>query len=175
MNMLNMIFHYANRRIRKLARNISHRRTENNVEHSSSEENNNNIFIVFPYVKDITKTVKTSIVDSGVTLGYRCLNGIIKPHKDKNTMDENNVVKLLCKDCDASYVGQTKRQLKTRIKEHKSNIKLDPNKYSVVSKHIKSFNYSFDWEKVEVLDIEYNYFKRLTFEMIHIKEQKKRR
>jgi len=41
-----------------------------------------------------------------------------------------------------SYVGQTKRQLKTRVKEHKSNKKLDPNKLSVISEHINLFNHS---------------------------------
>jgi len=31
-------------------------------------------------------------------------------------------VKINCKDCDQVYIGQTKRYLETRIKEH-SNIK----------------------------------------------------
>lgn len=46
-----------------------------------------------------------------------------------------------------TYVGQTKRQLQTRLKEHKNNLKLDPSKHSVISEHISNFNHTIDWEK----------------------------
>jgi len=42
----------------------------------------------------------------------------------------------ICKNCNASYVGQTKRKLKTRLNEHVKNIRLDPQKHSVISDHI---------------------------------------
>jgi len=38
------------------------------------------------------------------------------------------VYKINCRDYDASYVGQMKRQLKTRIKKYKYDIKLEPSK-----------------------------------------------
>jgi len=65
------------------------------------------------------------------------------------------VYKIHCKDCDVSYVGQTKRQLRTRIKEHRNNIKLDESKHSVISEHMLSCNYSFDWNQVRILDTEF--------------------
>jgi hypothetical protein len=82
------------------------------------------------------------------------------------------VYKLNCKDCNALYVGQTKRKLKTRIKEHIHNIKLETSKLSVISEHRLQQNHSFDWENVKILDFEHNYNKRLISEMIHINEQK---
>jgi len=66
-------------------------------------------------------------------------------------------------------VRQTKRQLKTRVREHCNNIK---SRHLIISEHILNYNYSFDWEKVEILDRESNYYKRLIYEMLHIKEQK---
>jgi len=48
-------------------------------------------------------------------IGYRCLNRLnrlIKRHKDRNPMNLNNnvIYRIFCKNCDMSYVGQTKRQ-----------------------------------------------------------------
>jgi len=43
----------------------------------------------------------------------------------------------------ASYVGQTKKQLKTRIKEYINNIKLEPLKYSVISEYILNYKHFF--------------------------------
>jgi len=82
------------------------------------------------------------------------------------------VYKISCKDCDASYVGQTKRQLKTRIKEHSNNIKLDTSKHSVITEHILKFSHKFDWDNIKILDTESNYFKRSVSKMLYIKEQK---
>ncbi|KAG5321416.1 MOS1T transposase, partial [Pseudoatta argentina] len=54
------------------------------------------------------------------------LNSIIKSDKDRlERMEQCNVVyKIRCLDCDSSYVGQTKRKVKTRINKHKTNITL---------------------------------------------------
>ena len=102
------------------------------------------------------------------------LNGIIRVQKDKNNVEECRgvVYRVDCDSCDASYVGQTGRQLGTRMKEHKANIKLDPARHSVISEHILEFDHSFKWNNVKILDNEHNFYKRLTSKIIHIKEQK---
>jgi len=82
------------------------------------------------------------------------------------------IYKIACNNCDATYVGQTKRQLRTRVREHKNNIKSDPSKHSVISEHIVKFNHSFDWDNVKILDRKSKFYKRITSEMMHIKEQK---
>jgi len=52
------------------------------------------------------------------------LSGLIRVHKDTlpNSSKKNVVYKITCKDCDASYVGQTGRKLNTRITEHHNHI-----------------------------------------------------
>jgi len=55
------------------------------------------------------------------------------------------------------------------LREHKSNIRQDHLKHTVVSEHI--INHVFDWKNVQIMNHEHNYHKRLISEMIHIKEQ----
>ncbi|XP_043478403.1 uncharacterized protein LOC122508871 [Leptopilina heterotoma] len=93
-------------------------------------------------------------------------NSIIKLGKDTTKKwDKTNVVyKFDCKDCPATYIGETKRSLQTRINEHK---KVNDN--SVVYRHRLNFNHDFDWENTKILDNEPNFKKRRISEMIHIK------
>jgi len=101
------------------------------------------------------------------------LDRIIKVHKNQTEHQyKNNIIyKIYCENCSASYEGQTKKQLKTRIREHYNNIRLDESRLSVVTQHMVKYNHSFDWKDVRILDSESNYNKRLISEMLHIKEQ----
>ncbi|KYN20105.1 hypothetical protein ALC57_07533 [Trachymyrmex cornetzi] len=171
---LKMIFDNMNKRTKKLRANGCTEIGENVNDNNNNGEKLRNL-IVFPYIKTITSKVTKVINKSKTIIGYRCINKLdrfINTHKDKNEYrDNNNVIyKINCIDCDVSYVGQTKRHLKTRIKEHRNNIKYE-SKHSVVTKHITDYNHKFNWEKVKILDHETNFKKRLISEMIHIKGQ----
>ena len=74
-------------------------------------------------------------------------------------------------NCESSYVGQTKRKLKTRIKEHKTDIKKSTSEISVVSRHRVNEMHEFDWDNIKILDTEQSLMKRRISEMIHIKNQ----
>jgi len=133
-------------------------------------------YFIVPYIRTISKITATLINKSSFTVGYRCLNkinNIIKVHKDRteHNCKSNIVYKIHCQNCEASYVGQTKQQLKTRIKEHFNNIKLDETRHSVISQHILNHNHSFNWKDIKILDSEPNYNKRLISKMLHIKKQ----
>lgn len=110
------------------------------LENEIKDEERKNFFVI-PYIDTISDRVASLIKKSEMTIGYHCLNKLnrfIKVHKDKNqhVSNSNVVYKVNCKDCDATYVGQTKRKLSTRIKEHVNNIRLDSSRHSVISEHI---------------------------------------
>lgn len=112
-----------------------------------------------------------------VKLSYRSLNKMnrfIKVHKDPCLQsDRNNVVyKINCGNCDASYVGQTKRQLHTRISEHRNHIRRNTTNHSVITDHRIIYNHDFDWNNIEILDNEPHLHKRLISEVLHIKRQR---
>jgi len=83
----------------------------------------------------------------------------------------NVVYKLNCVDCNASYVGQTCRLLKTRIAEHRNYINRNTTTQSVITEHRIGLSHDFDWLNVEILDVERYYTKRLISEMLYIKLQ----
>jgi hypothetical protein len=167
---MDLIFTHINLRIKKL---VNQSRNENVEETETQQENN---FIVLPYIKSISELIASKVDKSNTTMGYRILNklsNMIRVQKDKNPLFMNNnvIYRIDCNNCDASYVGQTKRKLQTRIREHKYNIRLDDSKHSVITNHILNYNHTFDWDNTCILDHEPNYQKRLISEMIHIKEQ----
>ena len=103
------------------------------------------------------------------------LEHIVKKAKDptENMLQKYVVYKIDCKDCSKTYVGQTKRQLETRVYEHQKNQNQNQKYYNVISKHIKDMNseHNINWDDVGVLHKEYNWKKRLFAEMIYIKKQ----
>jgi len=103
---------------------------------------------MFPYVNGISKKFKRISKKYDLKLAYSSVNSLnkfIKTGKNKlNSLSCCDVVyKINCQDCDASYVGQTKKLLKTRIKEHINDIKKSGS-LSVIFNHRLSHNHDFD-------------------------------
>lgn len=53
------------------------------------------------------------------------------------------VYKISCENCDVTCIGQTKRQLKTRVSEHISDINKKSTFPSVISDHRLNTNHNF--------------------------------
>ena len=81
------------------------------------------------------------------------------------------IYKINCLDCDSSYLDQTKRKLKTRIKEHKVYIRRSTSEMSVISRHQLNEMHELDWDNIRILDTEQLLLKRRISEMIYIKSQ----
>jgi len=168
---LAFIFEKLKKRIKTLCLNKSSK--NKNTESDKIEKRE---IVVIPYFNNISEMIAARIDKSRHIIGYRTLNNLgnfVKVHKDTvETLSNNNVVyKISCMDCEASYVGQTKRQLRTRVREHLSNLKSKSATPSVVTEHALQASHSFDWNNIKILDTERNYFKRLISEMLHIREQ----
>ncbi|KYN09297.1 hypothetical protein ALC57_18593 [Trachymyrmex cornetzi] len=168
---LDFLFNTINNRIRSFI----HNKKLNQTNHKDLIDNNIKIYCTLPYVREKNLTEKFHNVyrNYNLNIAYKpvnSLNKFIKTGKDRlDKMDNNNVVyKISCCDCDCSYVGQTKRKLKTRIKEHKSDIRKS-NNHSVVSLHQLEYGHQIDWDNINILDSEHSFYKRSISEMIHIK------
>ena len=168
---LNLIFQTLHNRLKKL--------TTLRVKKSDKHVNNvdeRKAFFNVPYLPQFSERFRLVIRDQNVMTSYTGMNKLrsfIKVHKDKlPLMSHQNVVyKISCNDCDASYVGQTKRLLKTRINEHRAHIRKNTAQQSVISNH-RLQNHEFNWDDIEILDEERILNKRLLSEMLFIKRQK---
>ena len=71
-----------------------------------------------------------------MVFGYSVKNLIHSNTKNKIPVENKlGVYQIDCNDCDKTYIGQTKRNLKTRIKEHFRNIKYKHVEKSAVATH----------------------------------------
>ena len=62
------------------------------------------------------------------------------------------VYKIECKDCNYLYIGQTKRKLKTRLKEHINDVKKPINSLSIIFNHRIDTDHMMDWDNTKILD-----------------------
>ena len=71
--------------------------------------------------------------------------------------------KIKCYDCQASYIGETGRNLNTRLTEHKRATRNgDANNH--IALHHQLTNHNIDWDTAQCLTYSTNYFQRLTLE-----------
>ena len=80
--------------------------------------------VTIPYIQGVSEAVTRILSNINVQVHmkpFRTLRKILSHPKDRIPDDDKSIVvyKINCRDCDASYVGETGRALKmTRVSEH---------------------------------------------------------
>ncbi|RLU18221.1 hypothetical protein DMN91_008577 [Ooceraea biroi] len=166
---------FINRHIDRRLKTIRFRIDHGSRTNDGSVDNSRN-FIVMPYVKGLSENVKRILNRCNVDFVYsvpKRLNNVIKLGKDvvANNQQMGVVYELSCVEYESVYIGQTKRHLETRVKEHKSNICKKDSCLSVVSKHRLENDHNFDWNNCKVLHRENHRRKREIAEMFFIMRQ----
>ena len=77
--------------------------------------------------------------------------------------------KIPCADSEFAYVGQTKRDLKSRVAEHKRAVKNAEPEKSALCEHLMLFDHRINWEESTVLKYVTSYRRRLIAEIWFIK------
>lgn len=171
---LDLIFATIKQRLKKI---ITSKHPEVNENNPTITMGRNNNFFIIPYIPNISeKFYGLFKKNSDIRLAHKSFNKLnifIKAQKDLvPPQSQSNVVyKINCADCDASYVGQTSRLLKTRITEHRNHINRNTTNTSVITEHRINFLHEFDWDNIKILDKEKFWTKRLISETLHIKRQ----
>ena len=93
---------------------------------------------------------------------YRTLRRILSHPKDRIPDDDKSsvVYKINCRDCDASYVGETGRAMEKRDFSA-----------SALAQHAWEHDHRIDWTSTCVLGVESHYRSRISREAIYIHRQ----
>ena len=78
------------------------------------------------------------------------------------------VYRVSCKDCPKGYIGQSGHTLECRMKEHKRAVERGNTDMSAIAQHAWRNNHRVDWEAVNVLDVNTEWYKICTIESWHI-------
>lgn len=83
--------------------------------------------------------------------------------KDEPRNRQGTIYKINCSDCQASYIGETGRNLTTRLTEHRrATRKGDVSNH--IAEHHRLTDQNIDWDSAQCLTYSTDYFQRLTLE-----------
>lgn len=125
----------------------------------------------YHYIKGLSENIYHTLKKCSFDILFavlKKLDKVIKKRKDNlSKLKKTEVVyKINCKDCNASYIGQTKWHLETRIKQHRNDIKKHESNHSVVSKHRIEFKHNF-WSEPDILHSEKHTRKRIGWDVLY--------
>ena len=85
------------------------------------------------------------------------------PTTDDPNDRQGAVYKIKCCDCQASYIGETGRNLNIRLTEHKRATKNGDVNNHIAEHHLHT-NHRIDWDSAECVTYSTDNYKRLTLE-----------
>lgn len=127
--------------------------------------------VKMPYVPKLSEKLKNSLKTVGMEAVFaNRFNNKKLFTRLKSTEPVGNVSNVVyeinCENCNGSYIGQTKRFLKERIKSHT----YDKNEKTALKKHMQETGHTFNFKNTKILAREKNSTARLFLEAIHIKK-----
>ncbi|CAH8865979.1 unnamed protein product [Trichobilharzia szidati] len=139
--------------------------------------------IAIPYRKDTAEQLQRLFASYNIKVYVKPSNSLEKAlvHvKDivPRMAQSNCVYKIKCSECDACYIGESSRQMKVRVNEHRLCTKRPPRnevelksleKRSAIAMHAIESGHKIDFDNVEILGRGFHSHKeRLTSEALHI-------
>ena len=165
---LERVFHKNNYNADFIKRNI-YRPTEADATNRSPTSLTT---VTIPYIKGTSETISRILQPYNIrvahepTTTFRQLLTNVKDRDEPNNR-QGAVYKIRCSDCQASYIGETGRNLNTRLTEHKRATRNgDANNHIAV--HHQLTNHNIDWDSAQCLTYSTNYYQRLTLESWHL-------
>ena len=125
----------------------------------------NRLIILLLQVAIHNETTVVYTVSTLLTNLITTLQQLLTNVKDKvEPKDRQGVVyKIKCRDCPTTYVGETGRNLNTRLTEHRRATKNGNNKNNIAEHHLQT-DHRIDWDSAECISFSTHYYQQLTLE-----------
>ncbi|CAK1594250.1 unnamed protein product [Parnassius mnemosyne] len=128
---------------------------------------------VLPYVRGVTDKVGYILKRASIKTYFKPLKKIgqfLPSVKCHIPLQDAGVYKLDC-ECGLSYIGQTKRSIKTRVKEHIADVKHRRIGKSAVYEHVQDRpRHYIRFDRPQILAKEHRFLPRMIREAIEIKK-----
>ena len=121
-----------------------------------------------PYIKGTSEAIARILQPYNIRVAHKpitTLRHLLTNVKDKDEPNNRQgaIYKIECSDCQASYIGETGRNLNTRLTEHKRATR-NGGVNNHISEHHQHTNHRIDWDSAKCLTYSTNYFQWLTLE-----------
>ena len=133
-------------------------------------------FTTLPYIQGVSDKIQRVLNSVGVKVALKPLLTIgrfLPSLKDPILTSEKSclIYKIPRNDCEFSYIGQTKRDLKTRSLEHQRAIRNQQPEKSALCEHSMIHDHRIAWQEAQILKTESDYSKRLFAESWFINKE----
>ena len=130
-------------------------------------------FAIVPYIQGIAEPIRRVLNNCGIKVAlkpFQTLGHISAKPKDRVPTDQKThaVYSIPCGDCEKVYLGQTKRQFCTRLKEHQRAVSNFNSSKSALAEHVCETSHNIAWEDSRNITTNNRYGQRLCLEAWHI-------
>ena len=149
-----------------------HKTVQSNAS-QTADNSTRKTFVVAPYVEGVSERLQRVFKSYGVSVCHKphqTLRKLLVAPKDKTKVEEQSgvVYRIPCSSCNKVYVGETKRVLGERLKEHTAKTAYN---LSAIAEHCQKTGHEPDLENVSVLCREDKFLPRKIREAIYIKKE----
>ena len=121
-----------------------------------------------PYIKGTSETIARILQPYNIRVAHKpitTLRQLLTNFKDKDEPNDRQgaVYKIKCCNCQATYIGETGRNLNTRLTEHKRATRNGDVNNNIAEHHLQT-NHRIDWDSAECVIYSTDYYQRLTLE-----------
>ncbi len=130
-------------------------------------------YAVVPYIQGVTEPIKRILSNCNIKVTlkpYLTLGHIFAKPKDPIPTNQKThaVYSIPCNDCEKEYLGQSKRQFGTRLKEHQKAVSTLNKGKSALAEHVCDTKHAIAWENSKIITTNNRYGQRRCLEAWHI-------